>query len=135
MADNRLRPLLVRQPLREPETTARKESVSRLLAALFMHPTIHSHKSATQPSATQGTAPGSQVGTNRGQEALWCGRQRKEFIRDAQDEFRPVGYTELVVKPLHVAVNRVRRHAEVGGDGELGAVVENAAQDLQFTRG
>lgn len=103
--------------------------------ALFLHPTIDSRKSAAQPSATQGTAAGCPIGTDRGQGALRCGRQREEFIRDAQDEFHPVGCTELVVKALHMAVNRVRRDGEVSGDGKFDAVIEDAAQDLQFTRG
>ena len=82
----------------------------------------------------QGTPAGGSIGTDRRQGALGCGRQREEFIRDAQDEFHPVGDTELVVKPLDVAVNRVRRDAEDGGDGEFGAVVENTAHDLEFAR-
>ena len=42
----------------------------------------HSDKSAAQPSATQGTATGSPIGADRGQDALRCSRQLEEFIRD-----------------------------------------------------
>ena len=109
--------------------------VSRHLAAALMHPTIHSGKSAAQPSAMQGTVAGSPVGTDRGQDALGCARQCEEFIRDAQDEFYPVGYTEFVVNALDVGVDGVRRDAEIGGDGKFGTVVEKTTHDLQFTRG
>ena len=80
----------------------------------------------------QRTAASSPVGTDRGQDALWCGRQREEFVHDAQDQFRPVSYSELVMKALDVRVDGVRRDIEVGGNGEFGAVVENGFHNLKF---
>jgi hypothetical protein len=38
-----------------------------------------------------------------------------------------------VSQALEVGMDRVRGDAEIGGDGELGAIVEHAANDLQFT--
>lgn len=39
------------------------------------------------------------------------------------------------MKALDVRVDGMRRDTELGGDGELNAVVENTAHDLQFTPG
>ena len=81
------------------------------------------------------TAAGGSVRADGRQGASWRDRQKEEFIHDAQDEFHPVGDGEFVVKAVEMCVDGVRRDAEVGGDGEFGAVVEHAAHDLQFARG
>jgi len=135
-------PSPVRQALCKPEPTVRygRDSVSRHLATFFVRPATHLRKSAvqpsaTQPSATQGTAAGSPVGADGGQDALWCDRQKEEFIHDAHDQSHAVGDGEFVVEAIKMRVDGVRRDADVGGDGAVGAVVEHAAHDLQFARG
>jgi len=92
-------------------------------------------KSATQPSATQGTPTGGPFGADRGQRAFWRGRQPKELTHDPKDQLRPIGNSELVVQALEVRVDGMRRDIEIRGDGELRPVVEYAAHDLEFTRG
>ena len=61
--------------------------------------------SAVQASATQGTAAGDLLGADGRHDAPGCYGQLQEFIRDAQDEFNPVGHGKLVVKASHVGVD------------------------------
>lgn len=80
----------------------------------------------------QRTASGSPVRAERRQGAPRGDRQREEFIHDSQNECDPVDNAELVVEAIDVRVDGVRRDGEVDGDGELGVIVKNAAQDLEF---
>ena len=61
--------------------------------------------------------------------------QLEELFHYLEDQSCPVHDSQFATESLGVRVNRVRRDAKVSGDGEFGAVVEHAADDLQLARG
>lgn len=58
--------------------------------------------------------------------------QLQELFDYPEDESWAIHGSEFVTEALEMRVDRMRRDAEVSGDGELGAIVEHAADDLQF---
>ena len=79
-----------------------------------------------------GAAAGGKIGADGGQSAAGRDRQRKKFIHDAQNQFHPVGYCQLVIQALTVRVDGVGRDVEIVGNGEFGAIVEHPAHNLKF---
>jgi len=100
-----------------------------------MGPTEPLRKVANRLSATQGAATGGAFGADGGESARGCPGEGEEFLHDAEDEARAIDDGKFAVKAIDVGVDGVWRDAKVGGDGGFGAVVENAADDLEFARG
>jgi hypothetical protein len=94
-----------------------------------------SRKPACEQLVVKRTATGNSVGADGWEKVLRRSGQPEKLVCDAQDQLHPIGYSKLVVQALDVRVNGVRRNAKISGDSEFGAVVKNAAHDLQFTSG
>lgn len=59
----------------------------------------------------------------------------QELLDHLEDQGCPIHDSQFVTEPLKVRVDRVRGDSEISGDGELGAVVEHTADDLQLAFG
>jgi hypothetical protein len=86
-------------------------------------------------SGAERTATGDLVGTDRRQVVFWRRRQSQKLIHDAENQLQAIDHREFAMEALRVRMDCAPRDAEIGSNGDFGAVVKHGAQDLKLPTG